>query len=169
MMICRSQWLAEGPGPLVVPGPLADIQDKPWVVQQCAVHIAADQSTQQELLQYGVQVTGQYCQPSDMAAAAAPGMPHTRTRHACVNLNNMLHVRCCHHIVWLTGSRRSCSAVGMPGLYFATATARLVVLLLHLLLLRLSLLSSPVLLELLQSNALVNSIGPSDIPHSVCL
>ncbi len=67
----RSQWVAEGPGRGgAVTGPLATIQDKPWVVQQCAAYIAPDLATQQQVLQYGLDMTGQYCQPSDLDAAA---------------------------------------------------------------------------------------------------
>ncbi len=71
--MCRSQWVAEGPGlggDGGVTGPLATIQDKPWVVQQCAAYIAPDLATQQQVLQYGLDMTGQYCQLSDLDAAA---------------------------------------------------------------------------------------------------
>ncbi|DBB06293.1 hypothetical protein WJX77_007210 [Trebouxia sp. C0004] len=72
--IYKSQWVAEGQGCRGgVTGPLASVQDKPWVVQQCAAYIAPDLATQQHVLQYGLDITGQYCQPSDLDAAAEDG------------------------------------------------------------------------------------------------
>ena len=69
-MVCRSQLLAEGCTSHGVPGSLVDIGDKPWVVQQCTAHMASDFITQQQLLQYGLELTGHYCQPTDISAAA---------------------------------------------------------------------------------------------------
>ncbi|KAL0036267.1 hypothetical protein WJX79_010808 [Trebouxia sp. C0005] len=71
--IYKSQWVAEGQDGGGVTGPLASIQDKPWVVQQCAAYIAPDLATQQQVLQYGLDMTGQYCQPADLDAAAHGG------------------------------------------------------------------------------------------------
>lgn len=70
MVMCRSQWIAEGQACGGVTGPLATIQDKPWVVQQCAAYIAPDLATQQQVLQYGLDITGQHCQPTDLDDAA---------------------------------------------------------------------------------------------------
>jgi len=68
-VLCRSQWVAEGPGPSGLPGALAHVHDRPWVVQQCLAYMAADGATQQQLLQYGLEITAHHCQPSDLAAA----------------------------------------------------------------------------------------------------
>ena len=126
VMTHRSQWLAEGPGPRGIPGPLADIQDRPWVVQQCAAHIAADHSSQQQLLQYGVQVTGQYCQPSDIAAAAAPGVPHTYTQHACGDSKAYYTWEVAVTLFGCrVGDKRSSFAAGMPASQHATAVTGL--------------------------------------------
>lgn len=67
---CRSQWLAEALGSSIVPGLLANITNRVWVVQQCLAHIAADSTTQQALLQYGLEVTAEHCQISDLTAYA---------------------------------------------------------------------------------------------------
>ena len=69
--VCRSQWVAKGPGRGGgFAGPFATIQDKPSAVQQYAAHIAPDLPTQLQVLQYGLDITGQYCQPSDLEAGA---------------------------------------------------------------------------------------------------
>ena len=67
-MWCRSQWLADPASRRAVPGHLEDIADRVWVVQQCLAHTAEDCATQQALLQYGLQVTAEHCQSTDLAA-----------------------------------------------------------------------------------------------------
>lgn len=68
--MCRSQWLAEESGKLTVPGHLANIGDRVWVVQQCLGHIPAYNTTQQQLLQYGLEVTAEHCSVTDLTAYA---------------------------------------------------------------------------------------------------
>ena len=51
-----------------MPGHLANVADRVWVVQQCLSHTAKDFSTQQALLQYGLQLTAEHCQMSDLTA-----------------------------------------------------------------------------------------------------
>ena len=68
--LCRSQWLSEASSAFTLPGQLASIADRVWVVQQCLTHTASDSATQQGLLQYGLQITAEHCSSSDLETCA---------------------------------------------------------------------------------------------------
>ena len=74
---CRSQWLAEASSRCVVPGHLAKIVDRVWVVQQCLAHTTDEYSRQQGLLQYGLQVTAQHCNKDHLTACAQGEFYHS--------------------------------------------------------------------------------------------